>query len=105
MPRPNDITNGDLLTRMSVEGWVGLILVIVGGIVSHTVLANDSKHAQGQIAVNTATIHDVQDSVQIIKTDIAIIKAEQRYMNDTMLKIQHEQQEKLSRIEKLLEEK
>lgn len=100
---PADISNSSLLTRMSIEGWIALFMVIVGGISSHVTLAGDQEHTANKVLANEAKLIDVQETVSKIQTDIAIVKNEQRHMNQTVLKLQTAQTDELKQIRKMLE--
>ena len=90
-----DISNSSLLDRMSVEGWIALLLVIISGVASHTTLANDQSTTAKKVAAIESKQAEVQKSVQGIQTDVAIIK------ND--LKHLEQQREDIRAIRKLLE--
>ena len=100
-----DISNSSLLTRMSVEGWIALFTVLVGGVISHVTLANDQEHTAEKVVANEKRLSEVQVSVQEIQTNIAIVKNEQRHMTQSIIKIQNQQTTELQNIRALLEQR
>lgn len=97
----SDISNNTLMARMSIEGWIGLIVVLAGIIASHTTLANNTERNEDQVAENKKAVQVVQADVGTIKTDVAIIKNEQEHINKVILDMQREQRKILDEIKKL----
>lgn len=103
MAGKQEMSNNTLMARMSLEGWIGLCVVLVGMIGSYYAQANATENNKNQIAENKETIEKVEADVADIKTDVAIIKNEQQHINQIILDIQREQREDLEEIKRLLQ--
>jgi septal ring factor EnvC (AmiA/AmiB activator) len=87
---------------MSIEGWVGLFVVLAGMIASHVTLANNDEYRKGEIAKNTESIEVVKKSLRTVETDMAIIKNDQKHTNELILDIRKAQKEDLAEIKQIL---
>jgi len=98
MPQ-DDISNSSVLTRISIEGWIALFVIVAGGIASHTTLANDQEVNAGKVQKIEIKQEVMQVSVNSISTDVAVIKSEQANLKKAFA----EQKEDIKAIRRILE--
>lgn len=91
--------------RISPEGWIALLAILISGVISHVTLANDQSHTAAKVTSNEKQLNAVQNIVQDIQTDIAIVKNEQRHMIRAVLELQARQTNDLKQIRILLEQR